>query len=268
MRHSPQTLLALVIFIGLAITASHAAVTFSTDETAFNATTNDSVQFKQFSNGTSLANPFTCTNSGGGGIRVTESQALGNAVIAVVGSTVAFPTGELYVYSQHGSNITINFDHPIFGLGLEVESANELDGDFTITAYSGSTNNLQSLGQNTVHRTAGNHVTFLSVTDSTAEITTILLQDTPANYIMHGHFGLIVPINHPVLAIANTAPTCDLNWSTNATGFHVQYTTNLAAPNWLALVGGTTTNGAFIHQTVNPATLGSRANFRLSNTAP
>jgi hypothetical protein len=71
----------------------------------------------------------------------------------------------------------------------------------------------------------------------------------------------------PVLALTST-PALTLKWPTNASGYHVQYATNLALPiNWQRLSGNPTTNGGNLQQPVGQG-LGSRAFFRLSNTLP
>jgi hypothetical protein len=71
----------------------------------------------------------------------------------------------------------------------------------------------------------------------------------------------------PVLALTSTPPLT-LKWPTNASGYHVQYATNLASPiNWQRLSGNPTTNAGNLQQPVGQS-LGSRAFFRLSTTLP
>ena len=70
---------------------------------------------------------------------------------------------------------------------------------------------------------------------------------------------------NPTLFIVPESATFALEWHTNATGFHVEYTTNLnSTADWHALVGVLTTNGANFRLTT-AQNLGNAAYFRLSN---
>ena len=72
----------------------------------------------------------------------------------------------------------------------------------------------------------------------------------------------------PALAALTSTPALTLKWPTNASGYHVQYATNLASPiNWQRLSGNPTTNSGNLQQTVGQS-LGSRAFFRLSIALP
>ena len=72
----------------------------------------------------------------------------------------------------------------------------------------------------------------------------------------------------PVISIVPDASGLALEWPTNSSAFHVQYTTNTVPPlSWQSWTGATTTNGASFHQSISPD-LGSIALFRLSTGYP
>src|SRR5262249_59962514 len=72
----------------------------------------------------------------------------------------------------------------------------------------------------------------------------------------------------PVLSIVRDASGCAVEWPTDSSAFHVQYTTNTVAPlSWQSWSDAITTNGARFHQSISP-NLGSTALFRLSTGPP
>jgi hypothetical protein len=71
----------------------------------------------------------------------------------------------------------------------------------------------------------------------------------------------------PVLTLVNTSGLT-LQWPTNASAFHAQYSTNLAPPIvWQRLDGNLMTNSGNFEQTISQS-IGGTAFFRLSTSAP
>ncbi len=72
----------------------------------------------------------------------------------------------------------------------------------------------------------------------------------------------------PVLSVVSGPAGLGLEWSTNSSAFHVQYTTNTVPPFlWQAWPGAVTTNGSSFHQAISSSP-GSAAFFRLSTGSP
>ena len=70
------------------------------------------------------------------------------------------------------------------------------------------------------------------------------------------------------LSFTTVGQNLQVSWPTNAIGFHVQYTTNLAAPIvWQALSGSISNNGTSFQQSLTNITAKS-AFFRLSAQSP
>ena len=255
---------------------SRAAFSIVTNEPTFNLFKNDTIQFTSFPGGTGLANPFTLGDALNLN-HVTEYQSSGSGTVQVADSSVAFPGGEHFLDSNNGGDITMVFDHPLRGFGVEVESGFQTSGGFLFAAYSGPTNNLVLLGSAIVARPAGNQVSFLGATDSVPEITAVFIRDNNASgWIQHAHLNLVTNAftavavtNKPLLLISQVATSLDLKWSTtNPAIFHAQYITNLANPSWQALSGSISNGGGFYHQFATPATLGKTGFFRLSTGSP
>jgi hypothetical protein len=75
-------------------------------------------------------------------------------------------------------------------------------------------------------------------------------------------------IASPALTVVAASPGLALEWPTNISAFHAQYTTNFApAASWQRLSGTLTTNSANFHQAITQ-NLGHAAFFRLSTGAP
>jgi len=72
----------------------------------------------------------------------------------------------------------------------------------------------------------------------------------------------------PALTVVSGSSGLSLEWPTNASAFHLQYTTNLAPPVvWQRLSGAPTTNSGSLYQVI-PQNIGRTAFFRLSTGAP
>lgn len=85
------------------------------------------------------------------------------------------------------------------------------------------------------------------------------------NYVQFIYEAFWVP--DPVLSLTTNSGLA-LEWPTNASGFHAQYTTNLVPPiNWQRLGGSPTTASNNLRQIIGPSP-GSAVYFRLSTSDP
>jgi hypothetical protein len=240
MKHSLRTFMAVAASgLVLAATTGRADITLVTNETTFEAIANDRVLWDQsgaFTAGESLPNPFSAVSTNG--IDLVESQAGGNAVIGKSDVLNPLPIGEYYVNNQSGGDVTLAFDPALAGFGLNLEDGSHGACGYTITAYNITATATNLLGGFSVTNHAGSHLTFIGVQDTAAEITTIVLHDS-SDYFFQRHLDLGT---QPILAIAGSGGgNFELSWPTNASGFHVQCTTNLSPPGvWQALSRPTT----------------------------
>lgn len=259
------------LWLGLLATDSQASLTFIGSETTFNASTNDLVSWNQRTTEVSEPNPIPVTDALGG-IHASVSQPAGSADFIL--ENPPFPSGQNVLDNQGGGDVTLTFDHPLAGFGVDLEDAYNGYCIYTITAYNITATATNALGYFFVTNSAGNHVTFVGVLDSTAEISRITLKDgsanSPTSFFFMGQIGLVTAVTptSPVLAIVPARSGYALEWPTNAPGFHVQETTNLSPTViWQALGGSTQTNGAVYHEFIGQD-FGNTVFFRLANASP
>jgi len=259
------------LWLGLPATDARAALTFVGSEATFDVNTNDSVSWNQRTTNVGEPNPLSVTNSQGG-IHVSVSQPSGSGDFIL--ENPPFPSGQNVFDNQGGGDVTLTFDHPLAGFGVNLQDAFNGACVYTITAYNITATATNALGYFFVTNSAGSHVTFVGVQDSTSEITRITLKDgslyTTQSYFFMGQIGLVDPVVRPspALAIVPTRGGYNLKWTTNATGFHVQVATNLDSPIiWQALGGSAQAVGGVYSEYTGPD-FGSAAFFRLSTGSP
>jgi len=272
MKHFPLFLrFGAAMWFGLAATDGRAALAFVGSEAAFDSATNDSVSWNQRTTNVGEPNPLLLTNSQGG-IQVIVGQPSGSADFIL--ENPPFPSGQNVFDNQGGGDVTLSFDHPLAGFGVDLQDAFNGYCIYTITAYNVTATATNALGYFFVTNNAGSHVTFVGVQDSTPEITRITLKDGSANstlsYFLMGQIGLVKAVvqTAPVLAMVSARGGYALQWPTNATGFHVQVATNLSPTiAWQALGGSAQVVGGNYSEFLGQD-FGNIAFFRLANVSP
>jgi hypothetical protein len=272
MKHSRLLLrLGAAFWLGLAASDGRAALSLVTSEAIFNADTNDSVSWNQRTTNVGEPNPLTVTNSQGG-LQVSVGEPFSSPDFVL--ESPPFPVGQNAFDNQGGGDVTLTFDHPLAGFGAELQDAYNGGCVYTITAYNITATATNALGYFFITNSAGDHVTFVGVLDATAEISRITLKDgspySTLSYFLMGQIGLVratVP-SAPVLALVSVRGGYALQWPTNATGFHVQVTTNLQPTViWQALDGSAQEVGG-VYSEFTGENFGGMAFFRLANVSP
>ena len=239
MKHSLRIVLSsAVLWLGLAAT-SHADISFVATETNFDASTNDTVSWNQYTTNVGENNPLSAIDSHGS-IHLVLGQALGSGDFNLGGPPFPFPSGENVYNNQDGGDVTITFDHALAGFGVNLEDGYNGVCVYTFSAYNVTANATNVLATYLVTNSAGNHVTFVGVLDTALEINRITLHDTslntPYGNFLLGRLALATTVtatvtNHPVLSIVSVAPYLNVLWPTNqAAGFTLETATNLVPP--------------------------------------
>lgn len=272
MNYFPRTLLSFaVLWLGLA-TTSRAAINFVSTEASFDASTNDTVSWNQYTTNVGENNPLSAIDSHGG-IHLILGLASGSGDFNLGGPPGPFPSGENVYNNQNGGDVTITFDHALAGFGVNLEDAFNGNCVYTFSAFNVTATATNVLATYLVTNSAGNHLTFVGVLDDTLEINRITLHDNSPNssygYFLLGRLSLVTAIYHPALSIVPNAPHLNVLWPTNqAAGFTLETTTDLNPPeiwttNSLALPSVSGSNYVI---TVDP-TVPHRF-YRLSTTPP
>jgi len=257
--------------LGLAATDGRATLSLVASQTVFDASTNDLVSWNQRTINVSEPNPIPVTDAPGG-IHVSVGQPAGSADFIL--ENPPFPGGQNVFNNQGGGDVSLTFDHPLAGFGVDLQDAFNGACTYTITAYNITATATNALGDFLVANSAGNHVTFVGLLDSATEINRITLKDdsvnSTASYFLMGQIGLVTTVT-PIVPGLNIVPVRGgyaLQWPTNSTVFHVQVTTNLA-PNviWQALAGSPQIVGGVYSEFIGQD-FGIMAFFRLANVSP
>ena len=248
-----------------------AALSVLASEAAFAANTNDLVSWNQRTVNVGEPNPMLVTNAQGG-IHVSVTQPAGSADFIL--ENPPFPSDQNVFDNQGGGDVTLTFDHPLAGFGVNLQDAFNGACTYTITAFNITATATNALGSFFVTNNAGSHVTFVGVLDSTPEISRITLKDGSFNsaesYFLMGQIGLVTGVTPaaPELVIVPVRGGYALQWPTNAAVFHVQVATNLAPViHWQALAGSTQSIGGVISEFIGQAS-DRMAFFRLVKVSP